>query len=439
MTSWWADTEPTATKSVLVGDDASHAGDIEPYVDALTARRDLLWVLRADWGLALVGAISILIVSVGVATVAGIVFLAAAVPGSIDFGRGAAFGLGTFPCMFGPTTAVTIGHGPYLVAIRIACVALPWMLYPVGATLLSVRFVWPRLVDDRRRLVAYPAKLASASAAGVAVLVAVLPGPPPLGEEIEGFTVRTSVAGAAFGAFVVVLATAGCVVLRRVQVSRSSATSNRLVAGLRSGVESGLHATVGLALLGTMIAVPAGVAAGDSTRERVEVSVAAAVFGVNAGIDTGVVAVGGVVRVLQAGDPNPTPDLDLWHFGAPPQGERNTQGARYLLLLAPLLAAGLAARSHLRRTRVASRGAVLGGLCVLVPTFALSFGVAAAVARLNLAGYSAAPNRNGALLVKADLSSAILGVSAVGLCAAVVAALVVVVRRDDQRPERVSS
>jgi hypothetical protein len=415
-------------------DPAAARAGLEPYFDALSAPTSLAGVLTADWGVAIVGAVSVLVLTAGAIVVLSIALASAAIPGTIDLGRDAAQGFGLVPSAFGAGTTVSAGHGANFVGLSIACAAFPLMLYPVLATWIYIRFVSARLVDDRRRLVAFPVKLALLSSAAIGGLAFALPSPPTSGQALDGFTVRTNTATATAGAFCIVLAVAVHYVGRRVLLMRVIPQRRSATSPFVSGVAHGVGAALALVVLGAMIAVPAGVAASNSTRERVEFVSAVGAVGFNLGADTAVVALGANLHVEESSGTPSNARLDLWHFGAPPSGSRNPEPARFLLVLAPLLVLGLAAFRVARRNRGQRAGAAATSLLAFACTFALSFGLIAVVGRLNVTGVAPSPNRTGRVIIEAAVASTLGHAFLAGVIVAAIAALCTL-----RRPGRMQS
>lgn len=399
---------------------ATLRAEVEPYFDALSAPTNVLRVVIADWGLAVLGAISLLVLTAGVAIVLSVAMATAALPGTVDLGRDAALGLGLLPSAFGAPSTVSVGHGSGFLGIQIACAAIPWMLYPAFAITLFMRFVSTRMADDRRRLIVFPVKFAALSAAAIAALSLALPKPPPTGQALDGFTVRTNSLAAAAGAFCIVTAVASYFVANRVWSFRMSRSQPTVGAAVRSAIGCGLGAVFAMIVAGAMIAVPAGVAASDTTHERVQFVSAVGAVGLNLGAEVGVVAFGGNLRVSEAAGTGAN-RLDLSHFGAPPDGRHNPESVRYLLLLVPLLALALGASRLARRNRTVRIGTLLVACLVFVTTFVLASGLLALFARLDVGGFAPEPSRSGRLLVGVDVSSMVVH----ALVASVVVAAVV--------------
>jgi hypothetical protein len=208
------------------------------------------------------------------------------------------------------------------------------------------------------------------------------------------------------GAFSIVALSAYVLVLRRALYVRLRMRS-RFVERASIAAASGVAAALGLVVLGTMVVVPAGSAASDSTRERVEFATSVGFVGLDLGANAGAISLGAVVRVDRAVDPIPATRVDLSHLRAPPDEGHGDNPARFLLVLAPLVALGMGAAALLRRIRSVGVWSALAALALMILTFALSFGLIAALSRVDVGANAPPPGRSGELLMHADLGSVI--------------------------------
>ena len=121
----------------------------------------------------------------GAAAVVGML-AAAAVDGNLRAAPcGAAIGTHLAFGAFGARVAASCGaeHGS---ALAMGFLPLPWALVGGIATDAGLRFGWRRLPDDRRRRIAYAAKLAIAGGIGLGVIAGMVGGGHP-DESVSGF------------------------------------------------------------------------------------------------------------------------------------------------------------------------------------------------------------------------------------------------------------
>lgn len=332
------------------------------------------WV-SADWPLAGLGAVVLLGLLFGVAMLVGAV-AAVAAGGSVEsLPCGAGVGAHLAFAAFAAQVAARCGH-EHGAVLGLSFLPLWWALAAGVATEAAVRFGWSRLVDDRRRRIAWVAKLAVAT--GVLLgLIAGLVGSGGSGD--SGFVTRLN--GGEVWVYATVLTWAwGWVALRRRALRllpRPPATARlRAVTRLARPAGEGVLAfgvmASGLAVVGLLFALVVA----DGGRARIGLLVGFPVVGLSFGAALADGAMGAALAGIRG-------YTSLVHFGLPARPESGAAPAWLMaaLLVAPAVVA-VAVWRHLERSRPAEeQGALVVGAATAAG-FAGAAWVAALIGRV---------------------------------------------------------
>ena len=311
-----------------------------------------------------------------------------------------AFGIKTgfahFPASF--------SEGPIAVATQF--LPLPWLALSVGATVVALRFAWPRLAGDRGSVLAFCAKLAITAGIVMAVLASVL----SVGDDSSSRGIRAEVSGGEAWLYVTAIVAITALVyahLRGVSVLRKpwKPQFGDIVRVALDGVRAyallvGVMAAI--AIVGSIVVV-------DSGGARLGVVLGTPVVGITIGVVGAAFAMGSAIG-LESGH------ASLFHFGFPPDFDAGAAPIPFflLLLLAPAAVAWITLR-RLEAERPTSEQDVMKVAFVIGLAFAACAWVVSLVSQVNLAaGVSGGGGDDGTGIGLAARPS-IAGVLGVGL------------------------
>ena len=338
------------------------------------------WV-TGDWPLVGLGAVVLLGMLFGLAALFG---MAAAVAVSRS-GQAAACGAGVGAHLafaaFGARVAVRCGseHGAVL---GLSFLPLWWALAAGVATEAAVRFAWPRLVDDRRRRIAYVAKLALATGVVLGVIAGLVNG----GGGGSDFVSSLNGGEVWFYASVVTWFW-GRLALRRRALRVLPPLPARLAPFARSLRVAGDGALVfgvmatGLAVFGLAFALVVA----DGGRARTGLLLGFPVVGLSLGVAVADAAMGAALAGIRG-------YTSLFHFGLPARPDSGAAPAWLMvaLLIAPaLVAAGVWRR--LERDRPADEQGALTVGALMAAGFAGAAWLAALIGRVAVVAYVGRP------------------------------------------------
>ena len=350
-------------------------GPVPPPTTApiLAGLRPPAWV-TTDWPLVGLGAVVLLGGLFGVAALVGMV---AAVAGSGSFAAlpcGAGVGAHLAFAAFAARVAVRCGgeHGSVL---GLSFLPLWWSLAAGLATEAALQFAWPRLVDDRRRRIAYVAKLAVATGVLAGVIAGLVGG----GSGDSGFVSRLNGGEVWFYATVFTWFW-GRMALRRRAVRLLPPPPEQVGRFARFGRLAGEGAmafgvmAIGLAVVGLAFALVVA----DGGRARIGLLVGFPVVGLSFGAVLADAAMGAALAGIRG-------YTSLFHFGLPARPDSGAAPAWLLaaLLIAPALVAAAVWR-RLESDRPATEQGALTAGAVIAAGFAGAAWLAALVGRVAL-------------------------------------------------------
>ena len=378
-----------------------------PTAPILAGLRPPVW-MTGDWPLVGLGAVVLLGLLFGLAAAVGMV---AAVAGSGSFAAlpcGAGVGAHLAFAAFAARVAVRCGgeHGSVL---GLSFLPLWWSLAAGLAAEAALRFAWPRLVDERRRRIAYVAKLALATGVLAGVIAGLVGG----GGGDSSF-VSTLNGGEVWFYATVLTWFWGRMALRRRAVRLLPPPPEQIgrhgryarLAG-EGAMAFGVMAT-GLAVLGLAFALVVA----DGGRARIGLLVGFPVVGLSFGAVLADAAMGTALAGIRG-------YTSLFHFGLPARPDSGAAPAWLMaaLLIAPVLVAAVVWR-RLDRDRPATEQGALTAGAVTAAGFAVAAWMAALVGRVALVAAVGRPGPFG----YAPQTPGHLGATALGSVGAVVVA-----------------
>jgi hypothetical protein len=343
------------------------------------------WV-TGDWPLVALGAAVLLGAVFALSALVGMV-AAVAVSGSVDaLPCGAGVGAHLGFAAFGATTEVAC-RSTTGAALGLSFLPLFWAFTGGLATEAALRFAWPRLVDDRRRRIAYAAKLALVTGVVLGLIAGMVNGGNPRGPSSFGSNLN---GGEVWFYSSVLTWFWAWLALRRRAVRVVEAPADAVVRyrpfkrmAAEGALAFGLLAT-GLAVVGLLF----GLAVADSGADRLGIVIGFPVVGFSLGAGLADGAMGAALAGVRG-------HSSLLHFGLPAHPE---SGAAPLwlfvvVLIAPAVVA-LTVWRRLHRDRPVDEQRALATGGTVAAGFAGAAWLAALVGRVTLIAY-VGPNRAG--------------------------------------------
>jgi hypothetical protein len=337
------------------------------------------WSLVAAGAGVLLGAMFALSVAVGAVAAVAVSGNADALPCGAGVGAHLAF------AAFGART-VAACRSTTGTALAVSFLPLFWAFAGGLATEAAMRFAWPRLVDDRRRRIAYAAKLAVVTGIALGIIAGIVAGGDPRG----GSSFGSSLNGGEVWFYATVLTWFwGWLALRRRAVRVLEGRPDLTLRG-RPFKHMAADGALAFALLAAGLAVVGlvfSVVVADGGPERIGILIGFPVVGLSLGAALADAAMGAALAGV-------TGHSSLLHFGLP---ARPDSGAAPLWLFAVLLLApalvGLAVWRRLDRERPADEQRALATGATVAAGFAVAAWLAALIGRITLVAY-VGPNRD---------------------------------------------